>query len=297
MPTFKGSTIRGGLGHSLKKIACALKRQECQDCLLRNTCAYALLYETHPGQGPGDSHPILSPVRRRPHPYVLIPPDDSTRHYQSGEPFSFGIQLFGPAIQYLPHVVFAVQEMGKAGLGRGNLNGEGRFLLEAVYQDDQRIYDGKALAAPPQPISLAINPPPVAPVARLTLTCLTPLRLKYTNQLQGSLPFHLLIRAALRRIAALESAYGEGEPDLDYKGLAARAAQVAIEKAACRWAEIERYSARQKTAMLIGGIMGAITYTGELGEFLPLLRYCEITHLGKQTSFGLGRIRITTEDA
>jgi CRISPR/Cas system endoribonuclease Cas6 (RAMP superfamily) len=46
----------------------------------------------------------------------------------------------------------------------------------------------------------------------------------------------------------------------------------------------------------MGGITGTITYQAEdLSEFIPLLRYCETVHLGKQTSFGLGRIRIEAE--
>ena len=48
--------------------------------------------------------------------------------------------------------------------------------------------------------------------------------------------------------------------------------------------------------MRIGGLVGAVTYVGELGEYLPILRFCENTHIGKQTAFGLGRIRITTGD-
>jgi len=44
--------------------------------------------------------------------------------------------------------------------------------------------------------------------------------------------------------------------------------------------------------MLMGGISGSITYSGDIGEFLPVLRICEEVHLGKQTTFGLGKIRI-----
>jgi len=293
LPAFKGSTIRGGLGHALKRITCALRRQDCLACLLSKTCAYAVLYETEQGQAPAVSGRTSSVVRK-PHPYVLVPPDDQKRHYRPDELLSFEILLFGPAIQYLPHVVCAVAEMGKTGLGKGARDGsEGRFRLEAVYQDNTRIYDGVSLAAMLPPAVIQLDPAPVLQVDRLSIYCLTPLRLKYTNHLQTSLPFHLLIRAALRRISALESSYGEGEPVLDYRGLAARAADVVIENADCRWKDIERYSARQKTAMLMGGILGTITYQGKnLAEFLPLLRYCERVHLGKQTSFGLGRITV-----
>ncbi len=264
---------------------------------MRESCAYAFLFEVtqNPKQDSStENRPITA---QRPHPYILIPPDDETRTYQAGDLFSFGLILLGPAIHYLPHLVFAVQEMGKTGLGKGNKNGDGCFQLEAVHQTDTLIFDGHTLNSSLPPRELALDPAPAAKITKVILTCLTPLRLKRDNQLQNGLAFHLLIRAALRRISSLESTYGgHGEPVLDYKGLVARAAAVAITSSSCRWTDIERYSNRQHTAMLMGGITGTITYQAEdLSEFIPLLRYCETVHLGKQTSFGLGRIRIEAE--
>lgn len=289
LPAFKGSTIRGGLGHALKRTVCALRRQECKSCLLSATCAYALLFETGTGQ-----------AVRRPHPYILVPPDTEQRSWQAGALFSFSISLFGKANEYLPHLVYGIGEMGRDGLGKGaSITNGGRFLLDSVRQGDAVIFEGETLkpAVNLAEPSFAVSHSQPA-FTRLFLTCLTPLRIKSDNRFQEGLPFHLLVRAALRRISSLEEAYGEGEPPLDYKGLAARAAKVRTAAANCEWHEIERYSNRQKAAMLMGGILGKVVYEGDnLAEFLPLLRYCELTHLGKQTSFGLGRIKVTTEPA
>jgi hypothetical protein len=299
LPVFKGSTLRGGLGHALRRIACALRRQDCTGCLLRESCAYAFLFEVTQNPKQDIATENRSVAAQRPHPYILIPPDDETRTYQAGDLFSFSLILLGPAIHYLPHLVFAVQEMGKTGLGKGNKNGDGCFQLESVHQADSLIFDGHTLNSSLTPIEIALHPIPVIKTSKITLTCQTPLRLKRDNQLQNGLPFHLLIRAALRRISSLESTYGgHGEPVIDYKGLVARAAAVTITNSSCRWTDIERYSNRQHTAMLMGGIKGTITYQAEdLSEFIPLLRYCETLHLGKQTSFGLGRIRIEAKGA
>ncbi len=43
--------------------------------------------------------------------------------------------------------------------------------------------------------------------------------------------------------------------------------------------------------MLMGGIVGSIVYKGEIGAFMPFIQFCEKVHLGKQTSFGLGKIK------
>ncbi len=289
LPEFKGSTLRGGLGHALKRIACALRRQNCHGCLLEANCAYAFLFETRLCKGEFLTTPS------RPHPYVLIAPDTPKRYWAEDEEFSFGVTLFGPALHFLPHLVFAVQEMGKSGIGKGAREGNGRFLLESVRHGNAEIYKGGILdtSQPAPQLRLSLEEPEAE---RIVLTCQAPVRLKHNNRFQADLPFHLVIRAALRRISTLEASYGEGEPRLDYKGLSARATNVRCISAEGQWEEIERYSNRQKRSMLIGGVKGRMVYQGQgLGEFLPVLRYSEAVHLGKQTSFGLGRIHIATE--
>jgi hypothetical protein len=129
---------------------------------------------------------------------------------------------------------------------------------------------------------------------RLTVRFETPLRLKAENRFRDTVPFELLIRAALRRCSALEATFGSGEPDLDYRGLVAWAKDIAIVESELHWEEWPRYSSRQKAEMQLGGVVGNATYEGDrIGEFLPLLRYVEAVHLGKQTTFGLGRVEVT----
>ena len=46
LPHYKGSTFRGIFGQALKKVVCALKKQECKDCLLREKCVYSFVFES-----------------------------------------------------------------------------------------------------------------------------------------------------------------------------------------------------------------------------------------------------------
>ncbi len=48
LPPYKGSTLRGGSGHSFKKTVCALKSQDCDSCLLRKKCVYSYVFENPP---------------------------------------------------------------------------------------------------------------------------------------------------------------------------------------------------------------------------------------------------------
>lgn len=294
LPAFKGSTLRGAFGHALKRVVCALRRKTCADCLLSTSCVYSLVFENPAGPPDKSANDLPAKTLGRPHPYVLQPPLDHRRAYETGEAFSFGLALFGPANDFLPHLVYAVERMGETGLGRGGKNGRSRFMLEAVESRGVLLYDGaaKTLRQGHELTSHDLQPPAAGPLDSLTVRFLTPLRLKHHNRFQQTLPFHLLIRAALRRIATLEEAFGQGEPALDYRGLVRRAEQVVTRESDCRWSEIERYSNRQQTGMLIGGLLGEVVYEGELGEFLPLFKYCAVTHLGKQTAFGLGRVEV-----
>ena len=287
LPQFKGSTLRCGFGHALKRISCALRSQDCGSCLLSGSCAYAFLFEVKKAIPLESGH---LRVAQRPHPYVIVPPDEKKRVYEANDPFIFDLILFGRANDYLPHILYAVREMGKSGLGKRTKN-KGRFEIESVQQGDQTIFSGDNLNTGYPLQQLSLDMLTGSADGEITLTCLTPLRLKYVSRLQSALPFHIIIRAALRRVSTLEAVYGDGEPDLDYKGIAARAAGIKATDSDCRWVEIERYSSRQRSSMMFGGVQGRAVYRGDgLSEFLPLLRYCEVTHLGKQTSFGLGKI-------
>jgi len=133
---------------------------------------------------------------------------------------------------------------------------------------------GSRIASPPHPF--VIEPP---------------LRLKFENRLKADLPFHVLGRAMLRRVSSLYNCYGDGEPALDYKGLVSKAKTIRIVDTDLVWFDWQRYSHRQDQAMLMGGMTGSITYEGKIGEFLPLIDFCSKVHLGKQTAFGLGKIR------
>ncbi len=285
LPLYKGSTFRGVFGRALKAVVCALKHQECQDCLLRRQCIYTRVFETPPdSREPGRPSP--------PHPFVIEPPDTLKTHFLAGEDFNFTLLLFGPANQYLPYFVYAFEQMGQIGIGRQVQGRRARFVLKSVSSAGQDIFDAAHRTLTPVRAGELTLPraSPQESVTALTIQLLTPLRLKYHNRLQAELPFHVLLRAALRRIATLNSHFGDGEPNLDYRGLTARAQEVTTTHSTLHWYDWQRYSHRQDQAMLMGGLVGEVGYEGELGEFLPLLRYVEKVHLGKATTFGLGKL-------
>ena len=95
LPGYLGSTLRGALGWGLKKISCALKREQCEMCMLRQQCAYAWIFETERYQT-GDGRI----VNARPHPFVLQPEMNRYGHQKEGSDLVFSLLLFGRANEF-----------------------------------------------------------------------------------------------------------------------------------------------------------------------------------------------------
>jgi hypothetical protein len=294
LPYYKGSTFRGVFGRALKQVVCALKRQECDDCLLNQKCVYTLVFKT-PVSGKNSRDAKDSRMAAPPHPFVIEPPLTIKTHYPAGSSFDFTLLLMGEANNYLPYFIYAFDQMGKIGIGKKISGGRGRFVLETVQNGDAVIYTSASqkLNMNGSLKKLCLKPAETPPekTIRLKLNLETPLRLKFDNRLQAELPFHVLVRAMLRRISSLMNAYGDGEPSLDYPGLVKKAETVRIADNHLSWYDWERYSFRQEEKMLMGGMAGSVTYEGDIDEFLPLIEFCEQVHLGKQTTFGLGKIK------
>jgi CRISPR/Cas system endoribonuclease Cas6 (RAMP superfamily) len=58
------------------------------------------------------------------------------------------------------------------------------------------------------------------------------------------------------------------------------------------WRDLSRYSNRQQRKTPLGGFTGTLHLQGDLTPFARLLRTAEILHVGKGTTFGLGRFQI-----
>ncbi|MBW2109116.1 MAG: CRISPR system precrRNA processing endoribonuclease RAMP protein Cas6 [Deltaproteobacteria bacterium] len=295
LPLYKGSTLRGVFGHGLKRVVCALRRQECATCLLKHQCLYAEVFETRHALDIPENLNNSAP----PHPYVLEPPLERTGHLSEGESFTCTLRLFGPINEKLPYFVYAFDQMGKIGIGK-KINGRrAGFVLEQVCTDSKVLYHNKdgtlqsANAAQRLCAQQLVRDVEAAngAVSKLTVHLETPLRVKFENRLHARLPFHVLVRAMLRRISSLYNTYTQGEPALDYKGLVAKAEAVDTVENDLRWFDWRRYSNRQEQKMYMGGMVGSVTYKGAIGPYLPLIRMCEKVHVGKGTSFGLGKIK------
>ncbi|QTA80244.1 CRISPR-associated endoribonuclease Cas6 C-terminal domain-containing protein [Desulfonema limicola] len=290
LPKYKGSTFRGVFGHALKKVVCALKNQECINCMLRTQCIYPLVFETPTVRSP----PENSNISAVPHPFVIEPPMTLQTEFYKNDSFNFNLLLFGDMNNNLPYFIYAFDQMGKAGVGTKINGSRGSFSLNKVIYMDKTIYSDMekklAMTQPLENLWKHYSENLYNQVSRIQLTLETPLRFKRNNRLSDELPFHVLVRLMLRRVSSLMTCYGSGEPLIDYKELVKKAEHVQVENSNFQWFDWQRYSTRQEQKMSMGGIAGTVIYKGELDEFMPLIDFCTKVHIGKQTTFGLGKV-------
>lgn len=292
LPLYKGATLRGGFGMVFKETVCVVEHRDCGRCLLRARCAFPYVFDT---PVPEDAV-RLRKYPAAPHPFVFLPPLEAKTLYHPGDTLAFDMTLVGKGIDFLPYFIYTFERLGeRQGLGKGR----GRFSVESVSwrspQGAERvIYEGsqKTLHNTFRPIGVQdLCPPDSTPssLPAVTMHFLTPTRIRYQEALTPALDFHVLIRALLRRLSNLAYFHCGGELQLDFRGLIAAAEQVETASSDLRWCDWERYSTRQEARMKLGGVVGRVTYKGDLRPFLPLLRLGAVVHVGKGTSFGLGK--------
>ena len=286
LPDYPGSAWRGALGHALKRTVCVVRNTPCNQCLLKNACAYSYVFETPP---PADSEKMRK-YTAAPHPFVLRLPEKTTTQ----SIYSLDLILFGHGLRFFPYLIHALQTAGKDGIG-----GQ-RQIFELVQIDDLDFHGSSSLIyqdgelKPQQP---ATTPPIPAIPESIELTFHTPLRIKHDqkNITVDNFNFGALFSTLLRRISMISYFHTDTPLDTDFAGLTASAKHVQITGQALKWFDWTRYSSRQQTEMNMGGLVGKIQMdTAGIDEYWPYLWLGQWTHVGKATSMGMGAYSINS---
>jgi hypothetical protein len=254
--------LRGALGEVLLAQQCSVDPLSCGICEETPYCALRCLFAAEsPDQGPA--------------PFVIDAPLHHRAYFDAGTIFSFHLTLFGRSIELFPAVFLAFEEVAARGLQKGRL--PCRFL------GAEQVYEGTLT-------------PETSSVSSVTLEFQTPLRLKADEKMLGAgeLDFAALWRRLRGRLKMLgEAHYGLR---LEANHFPPVPKNIAAVSSNLRWAHLQNYSFRQRQRNSLSGLMGAITFAGELGPYLPYLRLGEITHVGSGCVYGLGRYRLILEE-
>lgn len=297
LPPYKGSTLRGAFGITFRRLVCITKLPECPPCILRHRCSYSYIFETPITEQMG---PLTT---FEPHPFVIEPPPETKELYRAGESFEFDLVLIGRAVDFLPYFIFTIDQMGDIGIGRGR----GRYRLEKVsshnpFAQDRAesvIYEGRGRPLNDCFHRTRFDPEVLAKSellsvtndadSRLTICFVTPARIKFQNHLITDIDFQIFWSNLTRRLSMLSAVHCDNGFQI---GQTDAAHSIRTERSNLHWVDWERYSERQQTRMKLGGFCGEVTFEGNLKRFLPYILLGQYLHIGKGTSFGLGKYEI-----
>lgn len=283
MNRFKGAALRGAWQNHLRTLYCA--ERDSADPMHQQLCPVCFLLSRDTGSG----------ADRRP--YSFIPPVTDQTTFQSGDRFTFSINLFGETAQLIPYLVLAVGQMGQhQGLGKpihppaqraGGSNApnrrnksrrRGTFRLVKIdslgftRNEIQPLLDEqtKMVQMPTNPINQrqidqAIEDLMTAVKANdgcLTLNFLTPTRLIQDKQLVHTPQMEPLLARLIGRITALSRQYA-GESGIskeERNHLLTLAQQITLLGDETHWWDLEGHSSRLNRAQKMGGFVGRATY-------------------------------------
>jgi len=255
-PYFIGSQLRGAFGYALKKVVCINPSLECQGCFAAKNCLFYDFYEK----------------KNSYHAYRF--------DFELGKPYyDFNLYLFEEAARQLPYVLSALHRMlTVTGLGKQRRTFEN---FDIYVNDESCLSEGK-LKVPEKYIRELKFP---QTVSRITVKFITPLRMKKNNRFirDDSVEVEDLLSSIYLRENALRGTEKERKV---FMTAAKTVRKVFVYK------ELTRLGNRGRTTMNMGGMIGEMVLKDVSEEVFKLLKTGELIGVGKQTVFGLGKIRV-----
>lgn len=259
-----------------------------------------------------------------PRPYAIEPPfhlPDQDRHSVApGEVITFGITLFGDAMEAFPVLVMAMKHAEARGLGRAFLpgmrgEGRGRFRVVRAFAwnpltrtSQEFLTPGERTVMTPQ---VCIRDDDVmrqaardaeARADRLRLHFHTPMTLKARGEMLRSPQFSVLVHRLIERLTQLSTIYA-GAPlpclptDFEARSALLRQADAVacIADRTC-WIEVRGHSDRTRASTNLSGFIGTADFVAPSPEafapFYAILRWGELAHAGRNVVKGNGLFRI-----
>ena len=253
---FIGSQIRGAFGYALKKVTCINPTSLCEGCFATTNCLYHQFYEE----------------KNSYHKYRL--------DFELGKNYyDFSFYLFEEVCEKLPYIISALHMMlTQNGLGKEKVKYENfeMFINDKSCMQKWKIVIPKEFIKRFEIKNRDKN---------IKLKFITPLRIKKDNRFLRSDEIELksLINSIYQRQMKILGR--------EYKKFPYEIKGEIISKS-LQFKELTRLSNRQKTTMNMGGIIGEIEFKNLNKECFEVLKLGELLGVGKQTVFGLGKIKV-----
>lgn len=277
LPSFKNSALRGGMGKMLMEFSC-FGNGNCNECNYKDDCMVDKV--------------MYSKLKYKPQFIAndksvgyIIDCVDKRIEFKKGDELKFNLILFGDTIDFASNFIYAFDVLGRKGLGKYN----NKYSIKNVLNEnginvltDGRILKNNIII---KYVSEYIQErkKQLQNLPTLMINFISPFRYKVDGHYTSNISINDIKLALNRRMSILNGYEGIENKDNIESG------NTIITSSQLRWSENKRYSSRQKESMKLGGVEGNIFLNIENEEFLDLLIAGELVHIGKNTSFGLGK--------
>ena len=269
LPPYLGSTLRGALGQALLQTD-------------KEACAF--LYRNSEKEDMDAGKVVAKP-------YMIIPPEIQRPQtvIEQGEKLNFELLLFGSAEESVSAVVSALEQLYRFGLGARRY----RFdLSEIINSQTQRIIWRKGKYFKDAVTAAEIQGEELQNVTGVVIKICTPLRIRHGGRLVKKILFQTLIRNITNRIMELTERYGGWIDQEEADRLLVLSEKVSTVHEEIKVERMERYSNRTNGKMDFSGLIGTIEYEGDLTPFVPWMYAAQKLHIGRNTTFGMGKIQV-----
>jgi hypothetical protein len=276
LPAYLGSTLRGALGHSMRRFVCVFPDRRCHLCELASSCSYAIHFNS-----PGNDGGAVNP-------FVLNPITQDKLVWNKGDLCEFNLTLIGDSAVHAGIYLDAIQDMAARGLGVGRLPFD---VLQITNASTNALiwHAGKAWLRNCRP-----SRPEFAPRASKAVLVRfdTPVRVISGQRLHQRLSFVDLAHSLYRRIELLSQAYSQERFIWESHSVLKAADQIQTSVEYWEPIEFERYSMTRGGTLQLGAIRGWARYEGELTPFTPILEAGKLLHAGKNATIGFGHYQL-----
>jgi len=248
--------------------AISCRRPACAGCASGGSCPYPENF----GQQIARDPDAVKRHQKPPLPFVfqfpaLLPLPNG------GTSFECSLTLFGSSVHHLVYFIGAV-----------------KLLLEGIQATLVKV-EAECPGGAREPVAAGMSPAipllsPLDPIGagpllpdRVTIRFITPLKLTHEGRLLRRFSFSELVRVLMRRVSSLAYYYEGAELPLDYRWLSLASESIRTVGSSCG---LEIWFGRP------AGLVGSISFAGDLEPFHLLLQLGSATHLGKGASFGFG---------
>ncbi|MGK0551961.1 CRISPR system precrRNA processing endoribonuclease RAMP protein Cas6 [Enterococcus faecalis] len=265
LPDFLGSTLRGALGWLL---------------LESKSDVYTYLF---------DNQRISSTKAHLVKPYFVEPPRPKA-YYRQGEELAFSLVFLGNADIAAAEVMRILTKQSFLKIGAARLI----FKLVTITHGTnyKTIWDVQSPTLTYTNLRSVSLPYERQSGHWASIQLQTPLRIRRKGQLVTDLDFPTIIRNITTRLVELTEGYGGTVNRENIEQLCETSKQVSLISSSVCYHKMVRYSNKINEKMDFSGMLGSLTFEGELAAYTPWLNAARLIHLGRNTTFGCGKLDV-----